>query len=120
MYECDLADHLPKEHVVKLSWAEVSHTPEPDVLKELGETPDEGVKGHILALLASEMPTMMDICLIRTRLGTIPLPHFPSPRGSRQLVIPVCQERRPVWDLTADEIFNVWMQTLSRMLDSSV
>ena len=120
MYECDLADHLPKEHVVKLSWAEASHIPDPDVLKRLGETPDEGVKGHILALLASEMPTIMVICLIRTRLGTIPPPHFRSPRGSRRLVVPVYQGRRPVWDLTADEISNVWMQTLSRMLDSSV
>ena len=120
VYKCDLVDHLPKEHIVKLKWAEVSHTTEPDVLKELGETPDEGVKGHILALLASEMPMMMDTCLIRKRLGTVPQPSFPQPRTSRRLVIPVFQKRRPVWDLSADELFNVWMQTLSRMLDSSV
>ena len=76
--KCDLANHLPKERVAKLSWAEVIHTPEPDV-KELGETPDEGVKDNILALLASEMPMMMGTCLIRKRLGTIPQPHFPKP-----------------------------------------
>ena len=120
VYEYDMADHLPKERVVNLSWAEVSHTPESNVLEELGETPDEGVKGHILGLLASKMFTMMDACLIRKRLGTVPQPRFPEPRASRWLVIPVFQKRRSVWDLTINEIFNVWIQTLSRMLDSSV
>ena len=120
VYECDLADHLPKEHVFKLSCAEVSHTPEPDVLEELGETPDEGVKDHVLTLLASEMPMIMVTCLSRTQLGTLLQPHFSELRASRRLVIPICQKRRPVWDLTADELFNVWMQTLFRMLDGSV
>ena len=120
VYEWDLADYLPKEHVVKLSWAEVIHTPELNVFKERGETRDEGANGHILALPASEMPLMMDTCLIRTRLGTVPQPRFPEPRASRWLVIPVFQKRRPVWDLTADELFNVWMQTLSCMFENSV
>ena len=120
VYEWDLADYLPKEHTVKLSWAEVIRTPEPNVLKELGETRDEGANDHILALPASEMPMMMDTCLIRTRLGIVPQPRFPEPRASRWLVIPVFQKRRPVWDLTADELFNVWMQTFSRMLENSV
>ena len=120
VYKCDLADYLSKEQVAKLSWAEVSRTPEPDVLKELGETPDEVVKGHTLALLASEMPMMMDTYLIQKRLDTIPQPRFPEPRASRRLLVPVFQKRRPIWDLTADELFDVWMQTLSRMLDSSV
>ena len=120
VYECDLADHLPKHQVVRLSWAGVSHTPEPDVLEKLGETPDEGVKGHILTLLAFKMPMIIVICLIRTLLGTVTQPCFPEPRASRWLVIPVFQKRRPVWDLTADEIFNVCMQNPSRMLESSV
>ena len=120
VYECDLADYPLKEQVFKLSWPEVSRTPEPDDLQALGEIADEGAKDHILTLLASEMPTMMDTCLIRKRLGTLLLPHFSEPRASRRLEIPVYQKRCPVWDLTADELFNVWMQTLSRMLDSSV
>jgi hypothetical protein len=37
VYECDLTDHPPMEQVVKLSWPEVSRTPEPEILKELGE-----------------------------------------------------------------------------------
>ena len=120
VYECDLADYPPKQQVVKLSWPEVSRTPEPDVLKELGEIPDEEVKGHIPALLASDTPTMMDTGLIRKRLGTVPQLHFPSPRGPRRLVITVSPKLRPVWDLTADGFFNVWTQTLFCMLDRSV
>ena len=118
VYECDLADYLLKEQVFKLSWPEVSRTPEPDDLQALGEIADEGAKDHILTLLASEMPRMMDTCLIRKRLGALLQPHFPKPQ--RRLVILVYQKRRAIWDLTADELFNVWMQTLSRMLDSSV
>ena len=120
VYQWDLADHLPKERVVKLSWTEESRTPEPNVFKELGETPDEGVTDHILVLPASEMFMMTATCLIRKRLGTVPQPGFPEPRASRWLVISVPQKRRSVWGLTADELFNVWMQALSRMLDSSV
>ena len=119
-YQCDLADYLPKRQVVKLNWAEVSHTPEPNALEELGETLDEGVKGHILALLASKIPMMMDTRLIRTRLGTIPQPLFPSPRASRRVVIPVFQSGVPcgISPLMNFSLFGC--RLFPRMLDSSV
>ena len=120
VYECDLADYPLKEQVFKLSWPEVSRTLEPNVLSELGGIPDEGVKGHIMALLAPKMPTMIGTRLARKPLGTLPQSHSPELRASRRLVMPVCQKRRTVWDLTADEIFNIWMQTLSCTLDGSV
>ena len=119
VYECDLTDHPPMEQVVKLSWPEVSRTPEPEILKELGEIPDERVKGHIPVLLASQMPTMMDTNLIRKRLGTSPQPHFLESRGPRRLVIIVFRKLLPVWDLTPDGFFDVWMQCLLCMLDGS-
>ena len=114
------SDYPLNQHVFKLSWPEASRALEPDVLKELGEIPDEAVKGHIMALLASKMPAMIGTWLAREPLGILPQSHFPEPRASRWLVIPVCQKRCPVWDLTADEIFNIWVQTLSCMLDGSV
>ena len=115
VYECDLADHPSKELVVTLSWSEVSGTLEPEVLKELGGIPEQEVKGHIPALLASEMSMVMDTCLIRKRLCTTPQLHFPRPR-----VITVCQKRRAVWDLTADDFFNDWMRAVSCMLGRSM
>jgi len=120
VYKCDLTDHPPMEQVVKLSWPEVSRTPEPEILKELGEIPDEEIQGHIPALLSSQMPTMMDTHLIRKRLGTFSQPHFPEPRGPRRLVITVCRRLLPVWDLTPDGFFDVWIHSLLCMLDSSV
>jgi hypothetical protein len=120
VYECELTDHPPKEQVVKLSWPEVSRALEPEILKELGEIPDEGVKGHVPDLLASQIPAMMDTQLIRKRLGTILQPHIPESRGPRRLVITVCQKLFPVWDLTPDGFFDVWMQCLFCMLDISV
>lgn len=102
------------------SGSQTSRTPNPEILKELGEIPDEGVKRHIPVLLTSPILTMVDTHLIRERLGTSPQPHFSE---SRDLWRPVVTERRrlfPVWDLTPDGFFDVWMQCLSRMLDSSV
>jgi len=120
VYGCDMTDHPPMEQVVKLSWPEVSRTPEPVILKDLGEIPDEEVKGHIPVLLASQMPTMMDTHLIRKRLGTRSQPHFPEPRGPRRLVITVCPRYFPVWDLTPDGFFDVWIHSQLCMLNSSV
>ena len=77
VYECDLTDHQPMEQGVKLSWPEVSRTSEPEILKERGEFPDEGVKAHTPAPLASQMPPMMDANLIRKRLDRSPT--SPSP-----------------------------------------
>ncbi len=111
VFECDLTDHPPMEQVVKLSWPEVSCTLEPEILKERGEIPDEEVKGHIPALLASRTPTIMDTHLIRKRLGTFSQPHFPKSRGPQYF---------PVWDLTPDGSFEVWIHCPLCMLDSSV
>ena len=105
------------EQVVKISWPEVSRTSEPEIFEELGEIPDEGVKEHIPVLLASQMPTMMDTNLIRKRLDTSPQPHFLEARGPRGLVTTVCRKLLPVWDLTPDGFFDVWMQCLLCKLD---
>ena len=49
------------EQVVKL---EVTRKPEPEILKELESNLGE-VKGHVLVLLASQMPPTMNTGLIR-------------------------------------------------------
>jgi hypothetical protein len=106
VYESNLAGQ-----VVKLSW------PEPEILKELGEISDQEVKGHIPELLASQMPTTMETRLICKQL---PRAHFPEPQVSRPLVINVSRKPLPVWDLTPNRFYNVWMQTLICKLDSSM
>ena len=94
--------------------------PEPEMLKDLGETPDGGVKGHILDLLASQMPAVVDIQRICKRLGTQPQAHFPEPQAPRQVVITVCRKRLPAYDLTADGFFDICTETLICRLDSSM
>ena len=112
VYECDLAHGPPKEQVFKLTWTKVSHTPDSGILEE----PGEATKGHILDLLAPQIPTMMNTRL----LCTLPRPHFSEPLGPRRLVFNVCRMLFPVWDLTPDGFFDVWVQTLFCMLDSSM
>ena len=117
VYECDLTDRPPVGQGVKLIWPGVNRTSEPEILKELGVFPDEGVKAHTPAPLASPMPPMMDTGLFRKRLGS---PHFPESRCLRRLVITICWSLFPVWDLTPDGFPDVWIQCLLCMLDSSV
>ena len=120
VYEFDLTDHPPKEQVVKLSRPEVVRTPETEIFKELGNIPDEASKRHILDLLASQMPTMVDTRLIRKRLGILPQTQFPESLTPRRLVFPVCRTLFPVWDLTPDRFFDVWVEALFCMLDTSM
>jgi hypothetical protein len=123
VYGCDLTGRPPKEQMVKLSWPEVSRTPEPEILKGLGETPNEGVEVYIPDLLpdllASHMPTMIDTQLIRKRLGTPPQAHFPESPVPRRLVTIVCRKLFPAWDLPPDGYFDIWMQTISCTLKSA-
>ena len=119
-YEFDLTDHRPKEQVVKLGRPKVIRTPETEIFKELGEIPDEASKRHILDLLAFQMPTVVDTRLIHKRLAILPQAHFPESLIPRRLVFTVCQTLLPVWDLTLDGFFDVWVEALFCMLDSSM
>jgi hypothetical protein len=121
VFECDLASYPPKGQVVKLSWPEVSRTPEPDILKVLGKITDVEVKGHVPELLASQMLPEMNTQIIRERLGSQSRSREPRvPRVPRRLVITVSRKLTPVWGLTADGFYDVWTQTLRCKLDRSM
>ena len=119
VYVCNLTGRPIEEQVVKLSWPEVTRKPEPEILKELESILDDEVKGHVPVLLASQMPPTMNTGLIRQRLQA-KQPQCTEARGPRQLVVTVTRKLRPVWDLTADELFDVWIQCILCMSIDSV
>lgn len=87
----------------------VTQIPEPKILKQLEPNVDEE---HISALMASQIPAMMNTVLIRDPLHTDLQPHCTETRDPRQLVV-TCS-------LTADELFGVWLQRISCMSIGSV